>query len=325
MKIRTDFVTNSSSSSFCVAITVNGKDNTSYKLSVDPTDEYLGGGGEALLDINEKKIFGASDVDTLLAYLTDNIEFDDADCAFEEFDVETKDYSVKSIRKVLKKCDVPYFQSVMEDIDCFRNEVKSALPAVSDIASICIEKKHKAWGEFSDLVEGYLPDIGIEVPEDGDSWLEGKTFVVTGKLKYFANREELVEYIEEEGGRVSESVNKNTDYLINNDFDSVSSKNKKAAQLGIPVITEETFLKRFCDSETLDEEIAAEIGEFYDYHERVVLFLKEKLSAESNFEEIADCLEEYCEPESYTGIITTVYNIESKTSVTTNSIVMDME
>lgn len=49
MKLRTDFVSNSSSSSFCVAITVNGKDGSSHTLMIDPADEYVGGGGEAML------------------------------------------------------------------------------------------------------------------------------------------------------------------------------------------------------------------------------------------------------------------------------------
>ena len=73
--------------------------------------------------------------------------------------------------------------------------------------------------------------------------LEGLGFVVTGTLKHFENREKLKELIAEEGGTVSSAVSKKTDYLINNDADSSSSKNKKAAELGIPVISEDEFLK----------------------------------------------------------------------------------
>lgn len=73
--------------------------------------------------------------------------------------------------------------------------------------------------------------------------LEGLGFVVTGTLKHFENREKLKELIAEEGGKVSSAVSKKTDYLINNDADSSSSKNKKAAELGIPVISEDEFLK----------------------------------------------------------------------------------
>ena len=73
--------------------------------------------------------------------------------------------------------------------------------------------------------------------------LKGKVFVVTGSLTHFSNRAELKELIEKRGGKVTGSVTGKTDYLINNDTESSSSKNKKARELGIPVISEEEFLK----------------------------------------------------------------------------------
>ena len=77
----------------------------------------------------------------------------------------------------------------------------------------------------------------------GNYPLAGKTFVVTGKVNTFPNRTELHNKIEELGGKVSGSVSKNTDYLINNDTESTSGKNKKAKELGIPIISEEQFLQ----------------------------------------------------------------------------------
>lgn len=73
--------------------------------------------------------------------------------------------------------------------------------------------------------------------------LEGKTFVVTGSLKHFTNRKQLKEEIEQMGGKVTGSVSKKTDYLINNDKASQSSKNQKAKELEIPILNEEDFLK----------------------------------------------------------------------------------
>ena len=73
----------------------------------------------------------------------------------------------------------------------------------------------------------------------------GKTFVVTGDVHIFRNRNELKAYIESQGGKVTGSVTKKTDYLINNDITSTSGKNKKAAELGIPVISEEMFMEQF--------------------------------------------------------------------------------
>lgn len=75
------------------------------------------------------------------------------------------------------------------------------------------------------------------------SSIVGKVFVVTGDVNHFKNRNELKDKIEELCGKVTGSVSKNTDYLINNDINSSSSKNKKAKELNIPIITEEDFLE----------------------------------------------------------------------------------
>ena len=78
--------------------------------------------------------------------------------------------------------------------------------------------------------------------EQQASAISGKTFVITGSLTHFENRDACKEKIESLGGKTAGSVSKKTDYLINNDSTSGSSKNKKARDLGIPVITEEEFL-----------------------------------------------------------------------------------
>ena len=68
-------------------------------------------------------------------------------------------------------------------------------------------------------------------------------FVITGSVEHFANRREVKEIIEARGGKVTGSVTGKTNYLINNDVDSTSSKNKKARELGIPIISEVQFLE----------------------------------------------------------------------------------
>ena len=78
---------------------------------------------------------------------------------------------------------------------------------------------------------------------DKSNSLAGKTFVITGSLNHFKNRDELVSVIENNGGKVSGSVSAKTNYLINNDITSNSGKNKKAKELNIPIITEEDFMK----------------------------------------------------------------------------------
>lgn len=77
----------------------------------------------------------------------------------------------------------------------------------------------------------------------GELVFAGKTFVITGSVEHFANRSEAKAFIEARGGKVTGSVTKKTDYLINNDKTSGSSKNKKAQELGIPILSEEDFLE----------------------------------------------------------------------------------
>ena len=74
--------------------------------------------------------------------------------------------------------------------------------------------------------------------------LEGETFVITGSLKAYKNREELVSVIERNGGKVSGSVSAKTSYLINNDVASTSGKNKKAHDLGISICSDDHILNR---------------------------------------------------------------------------------
>lgn len=76
--------------------------------------------------------------------------------------------------------------------------------------------------------------------------LDGKTFVVTGSVKHYANRDALKADIESHGGKVAGSVSSKTDYLINNDINSTSSKNQKAKSLNIPIISEDQFLAMIC-------------------------------------------------------------------------------
>lgn len=96
--------------------------------------------------------------------------------------------------------------------------------------------------EICDLLEEVEIQIPEKVSEDTNS-LNGKIFVITGKLNHFTNRDELVAKIEELGGKASGSVSKNTSYLINNDVSSTSGKNKKAKELGVPIISEDEFLE----------------------------------------------------------------------------------
>ena len=94
-------------------------------------------------------------------------------------------------------------------------------------------------------VEKLLDIVKFDVEPKGltDGDLRGKTFVITGNVHIYKNRNELKSAIEANGGKVTGSVSSNTDFLINNDIDSASSKNKKAKELGIPIISEDEFTR----------------------------------------------------------------------------------
>lgn len=99
-------------------------------------------------------------------------------------------------------------------------------------------------GQFWDCTKflHFMDTAPSSTTSGGSSKLAGKTFVITGTLVNFANREALVSVIEKNGGRVSGSVSAKTSYLINNDVTSTSGKNKKAQELHIPIISESDFL-----------------------------------------------------------------------------------
>ncbi len=103
------------------------------------------------------------------------------------------------------------------------------------------------YSELDRIVEKYL-QLKVEEPADEiatENNLTGYVFVITGKLNHFKNRTELRSVIESRGGKVRESITAMTSYLINNDINSTSAKNKKAKELGVEIITEENFIKIF--------------------------------------------------------------------------------
>ncbi|MDY6266129.1 MAG: NAD-dependent DNA ligase LigA [Prevotella sp.] len=98
-------------------------------------------------------------------------------------------------------------------------------------------------------IDRLLPELRIKQEDTtavGDR-CKGLTFVVTGDVHHYKNRNELKAYIESQGGKVTGSVSKSTSYLINNDITSTSGKNQKAKSLNIPIISEDDFLAKFAN------------------------------------------------------------------------------
>ena len=131
------------------------------------------------------------------------------------------------------------------DIEKIRHATEVELTEINGIGDVMARGyvEYFSKEENQQQLDHILAEIRLEKTEStAEATLAGKTFVVTGSVFEFKNRNELKAYIEERGGKVAGSVSKNTDYLINNDNMSSSSKNKTAKELGVPIITEQEFL-----------------------------------------------------------------------------------
>lgn len=187
--------------------------------------------------------------------------------------VQKPGFGIKSVEKVLN--------AINTGANCELHQFIAALgiPLIGSTASKELAKHFETWEKFVEAAEGgfafyTLPNFGSEmhnsivefnyaearlladhyihfnVPKVSESApsgsdLTGKTFVITGKLTHFKNRDEIKARIEALGGKVTGSVSKNTNFLINNDVNSTSGKTLQAKQLNIQIITEEEFISKF--------------------------------------------------------------------------------
>ena len=136
------------------------------------------------------------------------------------------------------------------DFEAMRHTTVEELVEIDGIGEVLAQ----AWtaffsdGKNNAIVDHLLAELTFEADEEengegADETFAGMNFVITGSLEHFKNRKELQELIERRGGKVTGSVTSKTNYLINNDVASSSSKNKKARELGVPILSEEEFLK----------------------------------------------------------------------------------
>lgn len=179
-------------------------------------------------------------------------------------------FGVASVDKILNSIE----ESKNTTLDAFIASL--GIPLIGNTVSKELIKYFKTYDEFRDAVndntyhfftiDGFGPEmdnelkyfdyseadeiyhlLNIKIPEEKEENLKLKdlTFVITGKLKKYKNRAELVDVISKAGGKVASSVSGKTNYLINNDITSNSSKNLTAKKLGVKIITEEDFEKIF--------------------------------------------------------------------------------
>ena len=136
------------------------------------------------------------------------------------------------------------------DFEAMRHATVEELVEIDGIGEVLAQ----AWtaffsdGKNNAIVDHLLAELTFEAEDEessegADEAFAGMNFVITGSLEHFKNRKELQELIEHRGGKVTGSVTSKTNYLINNDVASSSSKNKKARELRVPILSEEEFLK----------------------------------------------------------------------------------
>ena len=179
-------------------------------------------------------------------------------------------FGVASVDKILNSIE----ESKNTTLDAFIASL--GIPLIGNTVSKELIKYFKTYDEFKDavnddtyhfsIIDGFGPEmdnelkyfdyseadeiyhlLNIKIPEEKEENLKLKdlTFVITGKLKKYKNRAELIDVISQAGGKVASSVSGKTNYLINNDITSNSSKNLTAKKLGVKIITEEDFEKIF--------------------------------------------------------------------------------
>ena len=141
------------------------------------------------------------------------------------------------------------------NLDAMRKAGAEELYSIDGIGGVLAD----AWVTYfkndrnNETLDHLLADLTFEKEvRNEEQTLAGKTFVITGSVERFANRKELQEKIESLGGKAAGSVSAKTSYLINNDVTSNSSKNKKARELGIPILSEEDFLKMIGEESNAD-------------------------------------------------------------------------
>ncbi|MBR5062621.1 MAG: NAD-dependent DNA ligase LigA [Prevotella sp.] len=148
----------------------------------------------------------------------------------------------------------PLGELIKKAIDATQSDFFAHIPGIGPEKSASFINWFQS-GKNHEMVKRLLEEVNVSQADTTPlgKKCEGLTFVITGDVHHYKNRNALKAYIESQGGRVAGSVSGSTSFLINNDITSTSGKNKKAKDLGIEIISEDTFIERYVNSDTATE------------------------------------------------------------------------
>lgn len=246
---------------FCDNLRCIAKKIKSFTLFVSRDAMNIDGLSEATIEkfIAKGMLHDLADLFRLSRYKEEIVEMEGfGEKSYDRLIAATEHARVTTLPKLLYSLGIPNIglsnakmicHAFDYDLEQIRHATVEQLVDIDGVGAIIAETFVQFFSskESNQIVDDLLQEVTLQQPavSQSEQSLSGQVFVITGSLEHFTNRNALKERIEELGGKVTGSVTSKTSFLINNDFQSNSSKNKKAKELNIPILTEEDAIAQF--------------------------------------------------------------------------------
>ena len=237
MKIRQDFVTNSSSSSYTAIISITPVKGKAITHRIDPIDEEC---GSSSVNYSPSEILKSQSLDELLELLTTDVDFGAGD----DYD-EDDDYFEEII------------QDARDEVDEFKETVKSEIKDLQNISLVEVTSHYQAYGEFADIWDHLNENLVKPEKYKKPDQIKGGSFFLSGDFPCFGGKEKLAAYIREHGGMIMEIPYEANCLLVSEPEDRQLIRTVQGKD--VPVLTETEFLSALCDPESLDATVREQI------------------------------------------------------------------